>query len=135
MSSLCPYTCKKIKSEEDIQNNENFVNMNSDTNPLCYMGPQVCSLPMMSSLCPYTCKKIKSEEDNENFVNMNSDTNLLCSAGPQVCSVPLMSSMCPYTCKTLKMSENRIENNKSCTKDTYTLGNGFELVEETCKDI
>ena len=66
---------------------------------------------------------------------MNSDTNPLCSVGPQVCSLPMMSSMCPYTCKTLKMSENRTENNKSCTKDTYTLGNGGELVEETCKDI
>ena len=92
-----------------FQNKENFVNMNSDTNPLCYMGPQVCSLPMMSSLCPYTCKKIKSEEDiqnNENFVNMNSDTNPLCYMGPQVCSLPMMSSLCPYTCKKIKSEED-----------------------------
>jgi hypothetical protein len=73
---------------------------------------------------------------NKNFVNMNSDRNPLCLMGPGMCSlIPMMSSTCPYTCKKPKMSENRTENNISCTKDTYTLGDGGELVEETCKKI
>jgi hypothetical protein len=94
-----------------FQNKENFDNMNSNSN----------SVNMNS---------------NTNFVDMNSDRHPLCSLGPTMCSlIPFLPSTCPYTCKTFKMSENRTENNKSCTKDTYTLGDGGELVEETCKDI
>jgi len=89
-----------------FQNKENFDNMNSN------------SVNMNS---------------DTNFKNMNSDTNFWCSMGPSICS--WAPSVCPYACKEKIMTENKTENNKSCTKDTYRLGDGGELVEETCKDI
>ena len=91
-----------------FQNKENFDNMNSNSN----------SVNMNS---------------DTNFKNMNSDANPFCSMGRAIC--PLMPSMCPYTCKREISTENKTENNKSCTKTTYKLGDGGDLVEETCKDI